>query len=548
MQLAFPDLAVHIRALKQLAPLTLGAAIFGLLVLTGGHTQAQAQSLAQDDEPLSAIDWLSQSVEQPETLMATTDGQTRGTQATRQPPADEAPVSSSATTPSVSVQSLASPPRGPLGILPDTLTGLPVGLWRDSEAETLAALMQAERIDTLPALSELLIMLVLAQADAPLEGAHTGSFFLARIDKLLDFGALESAQAMLEAAGPDTPETFRRWFDVTLLTGTENAACRALRDTPDVAPTPAARVFCLARTGDWSAAALTLNTAAVLGDIDADMADLLARFLDPELFEDAPRLALPARISPLVFRMSEAIGEPVNTRNLPRAFSHADLRANVGWKAQLEAAERLARVGAMDDNALIGAYTSRVPAASGGVWERAKAVRALEAALADPTPEGIAQAVDRLWLEAQGAGLLVPVARVYGPALLEAEVPAATRATLFRLLLLSTQYEDAALNETLAATDPFLAAVARGDPAGVPANRPRYAHVRDAFAAAPDAALVAMAEEGRTGEALLRTIATFEQGLAGDTVALGEGLATLRALGLEDVARRTALQYLLLSR
>lgn len=519
-----------------------GARLVVIMLLAVGPVFAQSP----EDEPLSAIDWLSQSVEQPATVNAPLMAPDFGAHMRRTPPANEPPVTGNAATPDVSVRALGAPAPQAFGLLPPSTTGLSADIWTGSDLGTLNALVQAERIDTLPALNDLIRLLVLTTADAPDEGDNTGAFLLARVDKLLDYGALEPAQAMLEAAGADTPDRFRRWFDVSLLTGTESAACRALRNKPAVAPTAAVRVFCLARSGDWNAAALTLNTSAALGDIDADMADLLARFLDPDLFEGEAPLAAPDRTSPLVFRMREAIGQPLTTQNLPRAFAHADLRANVGWKAQLEAAERLAAVGAIDENTLIGIYTGRVPAASGGVWERAKAVRQLDAALADGDPDALAAALEQVWTEANNASVTVPLAHFYGPALLSADVAPAGRATQFRMLLLSDIYEAAALDDMLAATDPFLAAVAKGDPSEVRATRTRYIHVRRAFAAAPDSALLAMAGEGRTGEAILRSIATIGQGLAGDDVSFSEGIATLRALGLEDVARRTALQYLLL--
>jgi nucleotide-binding universal stress UspA family protein len=230
---------------------------------------------------------------------------------------------------------------------------------------------------------------------------------------------------------------------------------------------------------------------------------------------------------------------------LPRAFANADLRANVGWKAQLEAAERLSRAGAISDNALLGLYTARVPAASGGVWERAKAVNALIAALAGDDPETTSRTVSDLWSEARAVGVAVPLARVFAGQLIDADVGRASD-VVFTLLLLSDQYEQAALNEDLAATDPFLAAVARGDPSEASPVRANYPLIQDAFATEPDAALVAMASQGRTGEAILRALATLQQGIDGDQIAFKEGFATLRALGLEDVARRVALQYLLL--
>lgn len=510
----------------------------GVLVFCAAPALAQSV----EDAPLSAIDWLSESVEQPQIAVAAPDA---GTQATRIPDANEDPVANSATTPRVSVQSLGGPAPRALGLLNAQTTGFPADLWQNSDADTLTALFLAQEIDTVPAVQELLVTLALAQANPPREGAAEGVFFQARVDKLLAVGALEPAQALLEAAGPDTNPLFQRWFDVSLLTGTENTACRGMRDTPDIAPTPAARIFCLARSGDWSAAALTLNTGLALGDIDDATGDLLSRFLDPDLFEGEPALTPPARVTPLTLRMFEAIGSPLTTNGLPRAFAHADLRANVGWKAQLEAAERLARAGAISDNALIGLYTARVPAASGGVWERAKAVLRLRAALSGEDEDEIIEAVTTLWGEAQAVGVSVPLSRYFAPLMIDTGALPADP-LVFKMVLLSDRYEEGALNDDLAATNRFLAAVARGDPS---AARPRAASealVKRAFAADPNALMTAMAQEGRTGEAILRTLATLQQGIDGDDMAFMDGIATLRALGLEDVARRTALQYMVL--
>jgi hypothetical protein len=47
---------------------------------------------------------------------------------------------------------------------------------------------------------------------------------------------------------------------------------------------------------------------------------------------------------------------------------------------------------------------------------------------------------------------------------------------------------------------------------------------------------------------ILASIALLEEGANGDTAALRDALSTLRALGLEDIARRAALQVLLLER
>ena len=100
---------------------------------------------------------------------------------------------------------------------------------------------------------------------------------------------------------------------------------------------------------------------------------------------------MPKHITPLIFRMREAIGEPLPTPPLPRAFANADLRPITGWKPQIEAAERLAVSGAIDENRLLGLYTERLPAASGGVWERVDAMQEFDAAYRADDPGAIAK-------------------------------------------------------------------------------------------------------------------------------------------------------------
>ncbi|MGY9033688.1 MAG: hypothetical protein ACKVIA_15860, partial [Rhodobacterales bacterium] len=214
----------------------------------------------------------------------------------------EPATSTNADVPPVTVTGLGAPSPDPIGLLPSDVTGLPHNLWATSDSATLTHLIQSARLDTLPVVHDLMMTLLLAEAGPPL-GANTGgSLFLARVDKMLDIGALDPALALLEQVDTVSPDVFRRLFDVALLTGTEDSACDVMRATPSVAPTFQARIFCLARSGDWAAAALTLNIHRVLGDISPEEEALISRFLDPDLFEDEAALQLPDRISPLVFR------------------------------------------------------------------------------------------------------------------------------------------------------------------------------------------------------------------------------------------------------
>ena len=516
-----------------------------MLVVVSGWAPHIAGAQGSPDAPLSAIDWLSQSVRLPTPVAVPQVF-------------DEAPVAETAETPEIVMTPLDAPSPDAAGLLAPAVTGLPRNLWSGSDTATLTALIQAERVDTLPAMQELMVTLMLAAADPPLGAGPDGAMFLARVDKLLDLGALEPAQALIEAAGavsatgrgPDTPDLFRRWFDVSLLTGTEDTACALMQTRPGIVSTYPARIFCTARNGDWTAAALTLTTARALGDVTDEEDALLSRFLDAELYEDDPPLPPPSRTSPLEFRLREAIGEGLTTAGLPLAFSHADLRSNTGWRSQIEAAERLARTLAISQNTLFGIYRANKPAASGGVWDRAQAVQDFDAALRSADPARIAATLPPVWQAMQAMHLEVAFARFYGDDLAALPLAGDTGTLAFRIGLLSPGYERVALaRQSPTPEERFLIAVARGDVTGITATDPTWVAILDGFGAAPvPEPMAGQIAAGQLGEALLRGIALMGQGLGGDAGALTDAVALFRAVGMEDVARRAALQYLLLDR
>lgn len=499
--------------------------------------------MTRAEEPLSAIDWLSQTVATPAVMAR--PGAHGGI------PRDEPPVSKGAGTRAITTSPIDGLNIDGLGILPAARIGLPQRLWGTSSTADLTRLIGNQNVDTVPALQSLLQSLMTAELAPPVDAQADGALFLARVDKLLDMGALDPALAMLELPDPPPPEVFRRWFDVALLLGQEDRACLQMARTPQVAPTFPARIFCLARGGDWNAAALSLRTGEALGQIDTDMAALLARFLDDELADGAAPLPTPARISPLILRVMEAIGQAQPTTTLPLAFAQADLRDNTGWKARLEAGERLARTGALDPNALLGLYTEQKPAASGGVWDRVRAVQDFDAALNGNDAGAVALVLPVVWDRLSGIELEVPFATLFGEKLAAMKLPPPAAAIAFRVGLLSPGYEAVARARKPAdAAETFLIGVARGAP--VAANPPddltaTIAAGFDASAVLPDDQQARLKND-RLGEAILVAIGQVTDGVHGDLRNLGAGLTLLRRVGLESTARRAALQLLLLER
>ncbi|MEO8530898.1 MAG: hypothetical protein ABI459_06730, partial [Deltaproteobacteria bacterium] len=244
-----------------------------LALLTLVASPVVAQEVA-GDTPMSAIPWLTESINAPAAQIL---------------PIEPA-ISTNSDIETITVTAIGKTVPDAVGLLPTSITGFDAKLWGPTSASVLASAISAEMPDMVPALQEIRGRLLLAELDPPFDSDATAVLFRARIDKLLDLGALDEALALLERAGPATPTLFPRYFDVALLTGTEDRACQYLQATPTLSPTYPVRIFCQARTGDWNGAVLTLTSARAIGLLDDLEFALLARFLDPDLFsqDDVP--------------------------------------------------------------------------------------------------------------------------------------------------------------------------------------------------------------------------------------------------------------------
>lgn len=504
--------------------------------------------------PLSAIDWLREAPVQPA--------------AAGQALPVSPPAAAAATGTTISMRPLGAVRADGVGLYPAGRVGLSRTIWGPSDTAELAALIERLPADTLPALRDLTYRLLLAEFDPPAPAPDGSDDFLsARIDALVRMGALDQAGALLDALDQPGPALAERRFEIRLLLGDDETACAQLAQAVQgggaaVAARgslPAAAIFCRARAGDWAGAEQALaevRAAAAAGGAGshAEELSLLERFIDFDSHVEAEPAAPSETPSALSWRLREALGEPVATQHLPLAFAHADLRGTAGWRAQIEAAERLVRNGALPPNRLIGLYTERRAAASGGIWERVRRIQALDTALGTGDPEAIGAALLAAWPRIREGELEVAFAELFARPLMAVPLTEPARTLALTVGLLSEDYELAALAFEPATTSPRLrrlAAVAQGLPPdpGPGATSDIEAAVLAVFGAEPmplPEASAARLAEGRVGEELLRVLIRAEG--SGDPRMLAEALVVLRHLGLEDIARRTALQALLLER
>jgi hypothetical protein len=92
--------------------------------------------------------------------------------------------------------------------------------------------------------------------------------------------------------------------------------------------------------------------------------------------------------------------------------------------------------------------------------------------------------------------------------------------------------------------------LAQGRPAEVQPPSDLSASIATGFAADAEmpVSIARLLDNGQLGEAILQTLELFAHGADGTLGDLSAALVALRAMGLEDTARRAALQLLLLDR
>jgi hypothetical protein len=178
-------------------------------------------------------------------------------------------------------------------------------------------------------------------------------------------------------------------------------------------------------------------------------------------------------------------------------------------------------------------------------------VQLFDAAMASGDAEQISKLLPRVWnalTQAQLEGFLV---HHYAAQLAKVDLSDVAKPYALKLALLSANYEgaaQAALGRAEVATpmDGFLLSLAQGTPMLGGVTDPRAVAIADGFSRVPPQNPDLAAEN--LGKPILEAITQFATGANGDLQDVASAIATLRAVGLEDIARRASLELMLLER
>ncbi|OUS05311.1 hypothetical protein A9Q96_12045 [Rhodobacterales bacterium 52_120_T64] len=491
--------------------------------------------------PLSAIDWLSDSINDPPVFEIPTD-----TAPLVEPFIQDISVKKGLTP--------VSPDA--IGLLSPALTGFSAGLWGDMLADDIANLITNFPNEGMPEARSVFRRILLAQANPAPNDIQNGLVLQARAGRLLDIGALDAAEALIGLAPATNPSIFEQKFNISVLTNRTSEVCDALKTAPAISDDLSARIFCLARGGDWNAAAITLSLGAGIGAIEPARAEMLMRFLDPELFEGEPDPAAPNPMNIMDFVLREAVLLPRPTGLMPLPYLYRDIGTRAPLRAKLDASERLVMAGSLPSNLLFAAYREGKAASSGGVWGRANSVQLLDDALKEKNIENLSRALLNIYEEFSSAGLLNALAEEYAEVLSTLEYsPEFNGAALPVLDLLhlanvsnSSWADGVELDENRRLA---LAIVTQApliiDPSGSAMQQSIINGLNGPLPNNPATVrLLGLLEEDRQGQAILASLGLLSDGSMSDPEGVRTGLYVLVAAGQTAAARRIAVQILLL--
>jgi hypothetical protein len=377
----------------------------------------------------------------------------------------------------------------------------------------------------LPTTNELLLRALLAETDG------NEAVLTARVQALLDRGAVHAAISLLEQSGINTPATFSLLGQSALLIGNTKRMCQSFISKPHLSKDEALKIYCLAREGDWELAVLTYFTLDALDSFNPTISALLKVDLDPELIGELSLGPIVSkRVSELEFRLRESAGQRPPTQGLPLRFAYTDLSETTGWKQQLEAAEKLAIMSSLPANKLLEYYSKGSPSATGGIWERVRTVQALDETFSDPILDPT-QDLEKFWHATENTHLAPVFARAWSDKLSSYQVSETGDHTLFKMQILSGGSDVY-----------FLKAMERLHRQNPKILSKTYTNLLKQF---EDKNISPIPFRSSS---VLRAIRLVEDAMEGNEPALYEAIMLIRCMGLTPMAEQLALDFMILAK
>ena len=466
------------------------------------------QLFAQENAPISAIDWLSQPGLAP---------------VAEEPVEKESRPTNSQN--KITVSKLDILENKTFGLIPVEISNIPTNFWTELDSDTLMQLLINQPRSGLPATDDLLVRALLAETSG-----NTG-VLLSRAESLIDRGATKAAFNLIKQSEIKDEKSFEMFAKVSLLTGNIKQMCGILNGARHLSKNDALKVYCQSESGSSMTAKISYITLQALGAFEPKISNLLAAYLDPDISHDfVPPDFDPLEITPLEFQLYNSINRPIPLKNLPIKFASLDLEDPVSWANQINAAESLVKIGSLPTNLLLQIYNNGQASMPGKLWERVRSVQALHLVLSDPIIDPINE-LNKFWDIQKDKKLVAALARAWSDKLLEFDATAINSKVLFQMQVLSSSN-----------VFPFEKTMQKLQEQNKPFSPKMFEVIRNTFKKRITTPIEFRAVN------ILRAMRLISESLDGDLLALEKGINLYRAMGLTPLAQQLTLEYMIMAK
>ena len=249
-----------------------------------------------------------------------------------------------------------------IGLISIERTKFPSDLWSNSSEKVLSEKLNSMPNLTLTTTNKIFKRLLLVDAKPPLNSIGVKNmgylFLLSRIDQLINLGAIDEVEELLNYIDEPSVELMKRKIQVASLNGRLSKTCDLANKYPNFEGMLQFKIICLVRKNDWQAAALAFTVGSSLKQFDEKEKQLLLNYLDPDIENNSLHDIEINDLSPTNFYLMHGKKELIPPDILPNKYAYAFSLLGMPPKLRIKSMEQLASNYVVNANTLFSLYRS----------------------------------------------------------------------------------------------------------------------------------------------------------------------------------------------
>ncbi len=249
-----------------------------------------------------------------------------------------------------------------IGLISIETTKLPADLWSNSNEKVLSEKLDNMLKRSLASTKKIFKRLLIVDAKPPLNSIGIKNmgylFLLSRVDQLINLGAIDEAEEILNYIEEPSVEFMKRKIEVSSLNGRLSKTCDLANKYQNFDGMLQFKIICLVRKNDWQAAALAFTVGSSLKQFDEKEKQLLLNYLDPDIVSDSPNNFQLNDLSPTNFYLIHGKKELIPPDVIPNKYAYVFSRLGMSPNMRIKHMEQLASDYIVNANTLFNLYRS----------------------------------------------------------------------------------------------------------------------------------------------------------------------------------------------